>query len=237
MTKSRGILTPRRRWPPGDLELLRQTYPDMSTSAIAQVLGCSVQVVHTKAASLGLKKSEAFLASEHSGRILRGQSDPRVRATQFRPGDKPWNTGTKGVVGVQEGCRATQFQKGQRKGAAASNWVPIGSYRVNGDGYLDQKVADKGHGRWNWKPVHRLVWERDVGPIPENHMVIFKPGRRTAVLELITVDILECITRAENARRNHPRNRSPEYWKLVQLKGAIRRQVNRIAREANGEQA
>ncbi|MNR62573.1 hypothetical protein D3C85_1846370 [compost metagenome] len=54
---------------------------------------------------------------------------------------------------------------------------------------------------------------------------------RTNVLEEITADRLECITRGENAERNHPRARSPELAKLVQLKGAITRQVNRIARE------
>jgi hypothetical protein len=74
-------------------------------------------------------------------------------------------------------------------------------------------------------------------PDPAGHIVCFQAGaRKTTVLEEVTADRLECITRAENARRNHPRNRSPELAKLVQLKGAITRQVNRIAREAQ-EQA
>jgi hypothetical protein len=36
---------------------------------------------------------------------------------------------------------------------------------------------------------------------------------------------------AENAQRNHPRSRNPEVRSLYQLKGAITRQVNRIAKE------
>ena len=55
---------------------------------------------------------------------------------------------------------------------------------------------------------------------------------RTNVLEEITVDRLECISMAENAQRNHPRSRNPELARLVQLKGAITRQVNRIAKES-----
>jgi hypothetical protein len=47
----------------------------------------------------------------------------------------------------------------------------------------------------------------------------------------ITADKLECISRAQHAHRNHPRNKSPELAKLAQLKGAITRQVNRINRE------
>lgn len=62
-------------------------------------------------------------------------------------------------------------------------------------------------------------------------MVVFKRGMKTSVLEEITLDKLDCISRAENARRNHPRNRDPELGRLIQLKGAITRQVNRINRE------
>lgn len=80
--------------------------------------------------------------------------------------------------------------------------------------------------------MHRLVWEAANGPVPAGHIVVFKPGMRTVVLEEITLDRVELITRAENARRNHPRSRDPELGRLVQLKGAITRQVNRIAREA-----
>ena len=63
-------------------------------------------------------------------------------------------------------------------------------------------------------------------------MVVFRPGMFSNKLEEITLDRVECISMAENARRNHPRMRDPELAKLVQLKGAITRQVNRIAREA-----
>jgi hypothetical protein len=62
--------------------------------------------------------------------------------------------------------------------------------------------------------------------------VLFKPGMKTTVAEEITAERLECISRADNGRRNHPANRDPELFKLIQLKGAISRQVNRISREA-----
>ena len=75
------------------------------------------------------------------------------------------------------------------------------------------------------------MWQAACGPIAPGSIVIFKPGQRTAVLANITADRLEMITRAEHARRNHPRSVSPELGRLVQLKGAITRQVNRIAKE------
>jgi hypothetical protein len=67
--------------------------------------------------------------------------------------------------------------------------------------------------------------------------VCFLPDRRTADAAQITLDALELVTRADLARRNHPVTRDPELAKLVQLKGAITRQLNRIAREAKEKQS
>lgn len=87
-----------------------------------------------------------------------------------------------------------------------------------------------------WHGVHRLVWAEAHGPIPHGNLVVFKPGQKTTELDRITVDKLDCITRAQHAQRNHPRSQSPEMGRLAQLKGAISRQVNRIAREHRAQQ-
>ena len=168
-----------------------------------------------------------------SGRIQRGKQHPSMIASQFQPGQESWNKGKKGLTGVQEACKATQFKKGEMTGAAQHNYLPIGSYRITRDGYLERKFTDDPSlfPARRWMGVHRLVWQAANGPIPAGHIITFRAGQRTAVLELITADRLECISRAEHARRNHPRNTSPELAKLVQLKGAITRQVNRITRE------
>ncbi|WP_367846425.1 hypothetical protein [Rhodoferax sp. WC2427] len=116
-------------------------------------------------------------------------------------------------------------------------WLPIGSYRINSCGVLERKVNDlPGANHVRWHPVARLIWEEANGPVPKNHIVVFKPGRASTVLERITLDCVECISRGENIRRNHPRSKSPELAKLVQIKGAITRQVNRIQREADEAQ-
>lgn len=126
------------------------------------------------------------------------------------------------------GTSATRFQPGQRP----HTWLPVGSYRISPDGHLERKVNDlPGANHVRWHPVARLVWEAINGPVPKGHMVVFRPGRKTAKLEDITLDRVECITRGENARRNHPQSKSPELGKLVQLRGAITRQINRRTRE------
>lgn len=215
---------PRHYWTPAEDAELRRLYPDHKTAAVAKIFGLQAHQVYQRAYSLALSKSAAYMASEMSGRIQRLRLQPSMMATQFKPGTVPWN---KGMKGLQIGGVATRFQPGKKP----HTWVPIGSYRMC-DGMLQLKVTDlPGAPNLRWKNVARLVWENAHGPVPASHIVIFRPGMRTAVLDEITLDRLECISRAENARRNHARNKHPQLAGLVQLKGAITRQINRIARE------
>lgn len=235
MTKSRGILPLRQYWTESAVQLLRELYSDLPAQDVASLLGCSIKRVYSKAKTLGLRKSAVFLASEASGRLRRG-SHPNSAATRFKPGIEPWNKGTHYIAGGRSA--ETRFKKGHMQGAAQHNYVPIGSYRLTKDGYLEQKVTDDQsiYPARRWKPVARLVWERHNGPVPDGHMVVFKVGMFTNKLKQITVERLECISRAENARRNHWANH-PSLKALVPLKGAITRHVNRITREAEERKA
>jgi len=217
----------RRHWTATELQLLRELYPHVPTADVAALLDRPVSCVYRAANGRGLSKTAEYLRSDLCGRLQRGVQHPAMMATRFQPGQSPWNRGRKGW---KAGGRSalTRF----KPGSVPHTWVPVGSYRI-ADGMLERKIGEQpGPNHLRWRPVARLVWEAAHGPVPQGHLVVFKPGRRTVVLEQITLDAVECISRAENARRNHPRNISPEMAKLTQLRGAITRQVNRITREA-----
>jgi hypothetical protein len=228
MTQSRNVNAPRRTWTGAELATLRSLYPDQPTRTIAALLGIDLALVYRKASTLGLHKSAQFLATDKSGRILKGGALSQL--TQFAPGQKPWNAGTHYVAGGRS--VETRFKKGQMAGQAQKRWVPVGSYRINGEGILDQKITDWGQGPRDWCGVHRLVWIAANGPIPAGHVVVFKPGRKTTALEQITIDAVECITRRALMQRNSIWSQSPELGRLYQIKGAISRQVNRISQQS-----
>jgi HNH endonuclease len=219
MTKSRNILAPCRPWTRLELELLRREYADGVTADIARALDRPLTHVYACAGRLGLRKSDAFAASDKSGRILKGGK--LSQATQFKPGLVPWNKGSHHVAGGRSA--ETRFAKGNRP----HTWVPIGSLRINSDGYLDRKVNDlPGPSHVRWHPVHRLVWEAAHGPTPVGHVVVFKPGRRTTVEADIMLDAIELISRRELMARNTMHNMPKPLVELMRLRGRLTRAIN-----------
>ncbi|MNM10447.1 hypothetical protein D3C81_205750 [compost metagenome] len=86
---------------------------------------------------------------------------------RYEPGSVPFNKGKKKYW---VGGEATQFQKGHKP----HNYRPVGSERVNGDDYIDIKIADPN----KWKAKHVLVWEGQNGAVPKGYVVIFGDGDR-----------------------------------------------------------
>ena len=185
MTRSRNILPPRQFWTKDEIEAIRARYPDEPTSKLAAEFDRHEKSIYNLAKRLGLKKSEAFLQSANSGRIQRGRSDPRMMATQFKPGQQVWN---KGMKGLQIGGVETQFKPGQ----LPHNTSEIGAYRITKDGMLQRKISNaKGSNSKRWRGVHELVWIEANGPVPAGHICVFKPGMKTHEIEEITLDKVE----------------------------------------------
>lgn len=105
------------------------------------------------------------------------------RTGHYRKDNKPWNAGTVGVMKPNAGC----FKKGR----AAENYRPVGSERINVDGYIEIKVANPSE----WRLKHRVVWEQHHGPLQKGDNVLLLDGDKTNV----DIDNLQKLTDAELA--------------------------------------
>lgn len=219
----------RRPWTDADRDLVRRHYADMPTAELAARMGRSVKTVYSVAYKLGLRKSGTYFAAGLGGRT----GDGRGAATRFQPGHVTWNKGTRYIAGGRSA--ETRFRAGQ----IPHTWQPVGTYRVRKDrsgGYLEQKMTDTRCTRRDWIAVHRMVWEATHGPIPPNHVVAFRPGRKSIVLEEITLDALELVTRQELMRRNSVHRYPEDVKAAIRQLGVLHRRINERTKheESNG---
>jgi hypothetical protein len=213
----------RTPWTPEQLDTLRRLYAMTPTIQIAEQIGRPLRATYQKAKDLGLRKAPEYYQANRAGRT----GDGRGAHTRFQPGQTPWNKGTSYRPGGR--CAQTQFKPGTMSGKAAALYQPVGTYRINADGYLDRKVTDEALPHKRWVAVHRLVWIEAHGPIPRGHVVVFKPGRKSTVLEDITADALECITRQELAARNTIHRYPPALQQAIRLAAKFRRKLDEHA--------
>lgn len=134
---------------------------------------------------------------------------------RFEKGHQPWNKGTKGL------CKAnrTSFKKGQLNGRAKQLYKPVGSERLDKDGYLLIKVKDPNV----WKLKHRVIWEEKHGKIPSKHCLMFLDGNK----QNCSLENLVLVKRKDLVRFNQLRlpNNDPNITKVglqvVEIKNQI----------------
>ena len=202
-------------------------YPARPTAAIAKELGRSYSGVSQMASTLGLKKTAEYIKA-HSFR----KGSVVGRDCRFQKGHVPANKGLKRPGWYAGRMRETQFKKGARQGVAAKKWMPIGTIRVDREGYVRIKVREAKSGEHSgfgnsgaWPLLNRHVWEQNKGPIPPKHIVAFKDRDRSNC----AIENLELMSMADNARRNSMWAMLPrELAEALQMNGALKRQLRRL---------
>jgi HNH endonuclease len=214
----------RRFWTKRELATVLRLYPDMDTKLLAAKMNRSVISIYQRAQIAGIGKSKAYAArlkALECERLIR--TGARYR---FQKGNVPSNAGLRRPGWSAGRMRETQFKKGARP----HTWKPVGSHRFSKEGYLCRKMTDTGYPPRDWVPVHLLMWIEANGPVPPMHAVCFKDKDRTH----IELGNLELLSRADLMRRNSFRTNYPkEIQQVIQLRGALQRQINR--RERNAE--
>lgn len=205
----------RKLWTPEEDQFLRDRYDTTFTRSIAEQMGRSCSSVRTRAKQLGLKKTDAYILQARSlaGKI--SSQDPRTIATRFTKGSVPANKGKKMPPEVYAKAAPTMFKKGQMP----HNHKPVGSERIDKDGYIMVKVAEPK----KWKQKQRVVWEEAHGPIPNGYNIQFKDGNR----QNVSLDNLYIISRSDQLKNeNSMMARYPEeLQKVIRAKGALKAQI------------
>lgn len=211
MSKSKWA--PRKAWLTGELALLAQYYPDHLSRDLAKAFGCTLSQLYKQANQLGLSKSKEFI-TQNTKENLKKPGHGFV-ATQFKPGQVPPNKGVKGFC-------APGSEKGHfRKGHKSSNYLEVGSLRINGDGYLDIKLHD---GLRGWYSLAMYSWFLETGRYPDPGMCLrFKDGD----YHNTQYENLQLISRQDNMRLNTIQRYPQELRVVMQLGGRLRNQIQK----------
>lgn len=148
-------------------KLIAELYPNMLTQEVADRLGLPIRKVYQYANRMGIYKSAEFLAAETQrvGKAL-GCNEKAI-AARFKPGQVSWNKGRKGICYSPE----TQFKKGN---------LP---YNTKHDGAIVTRTDKRGKqyqfirtSLGVWEALHVHVYKKEVGEVPEGHVVRFVDG-------------------------------------------------------------
>ena len=134
------------------------------------------------------------------------------RTGYYKKGNKPFNTGTTGIMRPNSGS----FKKGH----VPSNHKPVGSERLNKDGHVEIKIGEKSQ----WVSKHVKIWEDKYGKIKGGMILTFKDGDKNR----IEVDNLELISRNENLQINRLRNISDKKELLPSIRATGKLVAKRI---------
>lgn len=230
---SRYKITASRAWPEHEIKLLRDLYPDTPTQQIADQLGKSLTPIYRMANQLGLKKSDAFNASDASGRMTKENRIRRGLDHRFPKGHVPANKGLRRPGWHRGRMKETQFKQGERRGRAKVLYKPIGTERLTKDGYIQRKVNDDLPFQRRWQLVQRIVWEEHHGPIPPRHLIAFIDGNKLN----FSIENLELVSCEEWMRRNTLHNYPEPVKSMIHTVAGFKRRIKTHAKKQNSGSA
>jgi hypothetical protein len=197
------------------LEIVRR-YPNEKAATIAADFNVNVKTIYKTAQRYMVHKSEAFRASEQSGRIQKGQ---RVSVdTEFKAGCQSATKGKRMEAFIKNEEKLKKWKAGLwKKGNKPHNTATDGEIRWRKNpGFYFIRISEQ-----NWEFLHRHLWQQHKGPIPKGYNVVFSDRNRRNC----TIENLECISNEELALRNSIHRYPKELVSIIKLKGKLNRQI------------
>lgn len=145
-----------------------------------------------------------------------------IDSSFYKKGQEPFNKGVEQSSWMSKAAiqkiRTTQFKKGHLPHNTLQDFAVAKRKDKSGITYLYIRVSLS-----EWVPLHRYIWEQANGPIREAHNIVFK-DRNSLNCNL---DNLEILSNAALLSRNSAHRFGPEIFKIIQLRGALNRQINK----------
>lgn len=194
-------------------DILRREYLSVPVKRLANLVGRSDTFVRTRLRQLGLVVPREII-------------EKRKQDARFNTGSAPKNKGKKMTPEQYEKAKRTMF----KKGIVPKNTKPDFSITIRKDkrgvAYKHIRI-DKGF----WIPYHRYVWINSNGPPPPGMKIVFKDGNTMNC----KIENLEMVTAAELMLRNTVHNLPKPLAEVVQLRGAVNRQINKHLKKKKNE--
>jgi hypothetical protein len=183
----------------------------MNTADIATILNRPLSGVYGKAYTMRLKKSKEYLTVmlEREAKKLAEFG----KNYQFKKGNLPYNYGQKMSTILYEKCQKTMFKKGRKP----HNTRQEGEESKSTDGYTYVKISDN-----DWRLKHRVVYENVNGPIPADHIVVFKDNNQLN----FDINNLELISKSENMLRNTIHHYPEPVQEIIKLNNKLKKKIN-----------
>jgi hypothetical protein len=203
----------KRYWTKIEESDLRNLYQSIDTKELAIYFNRPESSIYYKAYELGLKKNkEYFIALAKKNNLKETGAKYRFKTAQ-----KPWNDGIKYSV-ISNKTRSTQFKPGD----LPWNTKTTGTISIRTDKRGNSYQFIKVEGERLFVMLHRHIWVKANGPIPEGKIIRFIDGNTmNCVLEN-----LELIDRKKHMKKNTFLNLPEDLRKVLQAKRILTRIIN-----------
>jgi hypothetical protein len=204
-----------------------------STPAIDRMLSKKYLTVPEKPLALLVGKSSTFVRTRlrQLGLVIPADIIAKRKAdSRIQPGNVSFNKGKKQSEYMSKAAirrtKATRFKKGGLPPNTKHDLAV--SVRVDNRGVkmLFIRISQS-----NWQPLQRYNWERVNGPIPPKMKVVFRDHNTMNC----NVDNLELLTCAQLMKRNSLHNYPVPITRIIQLRGALNRQINKHLKKLRDE--
>lgn len=165
---------------------------------------------------MSLKFNREFTLTQIKAAIKRYELNTGFTG-HFSQGHIPANKGMKGY-------HAPGSEKGWfKKGNMPINHKPVGSERVDVDGYTLIKTAEPNV----WKLKHKVLWEENKGKVPEGYVLTFLDGnKRNIKLENLTlISMAESLELTRSGLRSEYAELTKTGILVIKVKKACTRKV------------